>query len=213
VDNDTDHTVVGQMSRNLPWNAGTPDSLTITSGKFLVRSLQFQQLGDYSVDTDISASDEARDYGDPNILYQGPYALRVTGSQVIDLGQQTLQVGEYNAMSLILHKGKSTDDLGDDADMVGRSVRVSGYVWYGDNGESFTFEIDLRTEILITGNFSVTAGGNPQFVVEFDVGNWFRFGDSWFNPNDPDNLPFIYRNIQRNVRGGQDFNNNGRIGD
>ena len=200
------------LAKIRPWNAGSPDSLTITSGKFLVRSLMFKDVSDYSVDTDITASDESRDQSDPRIIYQGPYVLTVSGDQPIDLGDQTVVVGGYNALSMVLHKGKSTDDLGTDTEMIGRSVSVSGFTWYGEDGDPFNFQLDLRTEIIIGGDFTVPADGNPEYVLEFDVHNWFRFADNWLNPNEPENLPLIYNNIQRKIKGGRDYNGNGTTG-
>jgi|GEM_PF-2087629 len=213
VNSSTDLSDGETLTKGTPWNEGTPDSLTITWGKFLVRSLQFKTVTDYTVDTDISAADETRDQSDPNIPYQGPYVLPVTGSQTANVGSQTVEVGDYNAISLILHKGKSADDLGSNTDMIGRSVRVTGNAWYGDVNKPFDFVLDLRTEILIRGDFTVPATGTPEYVLEFDVGKWFRSGDEWLKPNESENLPLIYRNIQREIKGGRDYNGDGSVGD
>ncbi len=212
VDYDTDQMVTDEMTRLTPWNAGTPDSLTITAGKFLVRSIRFVDVSTYTIDTDITAADESRDASDASIPFQGPYVMRVNGDQAVDLGSQTVAVGDYNALTLVLHEGKSTDDLGNDTDMVGRSVTVSGQVWYGDQPSSFSFNLDLKTEILVQGDFSVPATGAPNFVLQFDVGNWFRHGDTWLDPNKAENLSLIYRNIQRQITGGPDINGNGQPG-
>ncbi len=212
VNSSSNLTVLDESARLAPWNEGQPDSLTITSGTFLVRSIRFLNVNDYTVDTDISASDEARDQSDQLVPFQGPYVLQTNGS-VEDLGDQTVNVGDYNALSLILHQGKSTDDLGTNTNMVGNSVVVTGYVWYGNNAEQFSFTLDLKTEILVRGDFAVPSTGNPEFVLEFDVNKWFRYGDTWLNPNDPENLPQIYGNIQKYIQGGRDYNGNGSIGD
>lgn len=209
---DNDLTAHNESARLAPWNEGQLDSLTITSGKFLIRSIRFLNVNDYTVDTDISASDEARDQGDQLVPFQGPYVLQTNGNAT-NLGEQTVNVGDYNALSLILHEGKATDQLGAHNDMVGNSVAVTGYVWYGNNAEQFSFTLDLKTEILVRGDFAVPSTGNPEFVLEFNVNNWFRYGDTWLNPNEPENLPQIYGNIQRYIQGGRDYNGNGSIGD
>jgi len=205
IDAQTNNLLADELARTVPWNAGEPDSLTINGGKFVVRSLKFTDVADYTIDTDISASDEARDQSDPNVLYRGPYVLPMAEIQTVDLGTVTVPVGDYNALLLVLHEGKSTDGLGDDADMVGHSVWVTGFVWYGGTAEPFDFQLDLQTEICVQGNFSVPGSGSPEYVVKFDVGQWFRFGDRWLNPNRLENLPLIYQNIQRRIRGGRDW--------
>jgi hypothetical protein len=96
--------------------------------------------------------------------------------------------------------------------MIGRSVRVTGYVWYGNRAEPFVFDIDLRTEIIVHGDFSVPESGSPQYLLEFDVGRWFRHGDQWLNPNEVENLSLIYRNVQRMINGGRDYNEDGQLG-
>ena len=212
VDTQTDLTVADAAARTVPWDAGVPDSLIITSGKFVVRSLKFTNVTNYTIDNDISASDEARDQSDPNILYRGPYVLSMGSVQTVDLGTVSLPVGDYNAVSLVLHEGKSTDDLGGNTDMVGRSVRVTGFVWYGKTRAPFDFQLNLQTELLVQGNFTVPTAGTPQFVVKFDVGKWFRFGDNWLDPNKPESLPLIYQNIQRKLQGGRDYDGDGRLG-
>jgi len=213
VNTSTDVNDVKALTRINPLKEGLPDSVTITSGKFLVRSLQFKQTADYMVDTDISAADEARDQSDPNILYQGPYVLQASDNQALDLGSRTVPVGDYNTISLILHEGKATDDLGTATDMVGYSVKVTGYTWYGDVADYFTFTLNLKTEILVRGDFSVPAGGSPEYVVEFDVAKWFAFGNEWLNPNEAENLPRIYQNIQKYIQGGRDYDGDGSVGD
>jgi hypothetical protein len=212
VDSGTNTTIVDPLARTNPWNAGAPDSLTISSGKFLVRSVQFVQASDYTVDTDISAADEAQDEGDSWIPYQGPYVLPTAGSTVKNLGVQDVEVGTFNAISLVLHQGKTTDNLGLDSDMIGRSVLVTGYAWYGDRANPFVFDIDLRTEILVLGDFTVPSTGAAEYVVVFNVGKWFRYGDQWLDPNKVENLSLIYRNIQRLVSGGRDYNMDGAAG-
>ncbi len=212
IDYDTDQMVKDEMTRVNPFDEGTPDSITITAGKFLIRSVRFVDVSTYTVDTDITAADESRDASDLSIPYQGPYVLPINGVQSVDLGTQTIDVGDYNAATLVLHEGKSTDDLGTDTDMVGRSVAVEGLVWYADQAASFSFGLDLKTEILIQGNFDVPESGSADFVLEFDVGNWFRYGDTWLDPRKVDNLSLIYRNIQRRISGGRDLNGNGQVG-
>lgn len=212
INYDTDQTIADEMTRMNPWNEGTPDSLTVLTGKFLIRSVRFVDVANYTIDTEITAADESRDAGDLSIPYQGPYVLPINGVESIDLGPQLVTVGEYNALTLVLHEGKSTDNLGTDTDMVGRSVTVSGQVWYADQPQSFTFNLDLKTEILVQGDFSVPQSGTANFVLEFDVGSWFRYGDTWLDPNKAENLSLIYRNIQRQITGGRDINGNGQPG-
>ncbi|MFC1476172.1 hypothetical protein ACFLQW_04140 [Candidatus Zixiibacteriota bacterium] len=213
VDSGLENTVVDPLARSNPWNAGTPDSLTISSGKFLVRSLQFVNIDDYTVDTDISAWDEQQDENNSAIPFRGPYVMPVLGSASTNLGTRTVEVGDHNALSVVLHKGKETDDLGDDTDMIGRSVLVTGTVWYGGRSEAFVFDIDLRTEIIVTGDFTVPSSGLPEYVLKFNIGEWFRFGDQWLDPNKVENLSTIYRNVQRKIDGGRDYDCDGRIGD
>jgi hypothetical protein len=212
VDSGTDHTIIDQMSRDNPWNAGSPDSLKIDAGKFLVRSIQFVDLSDYEVDTDISAADETQDEQNAWIPFKGPYVVAVTGSESNCLGVRDVEVGNRNALSLVLHKGKSTDDLGTDTEMIGRSVLVTGKVWYGDRVDAFVFSIDLRTELIVPGNFTIPSSGDAEYVVKFSVGKWFRFGDHWLDPNKVENLAHIYRNIQRQIGGGRDYDLDGEVG-
>ena len=212
VNNSTDFSIVESSARTTPWNAGVPDSLTIDAGKFLVRSVQFVNGSDYIVDTDITAADEQQDESNSWIPFQGPYVLAVTGTESKSLGFRTVEAGNFNALSLVLHKGKTTDNLGDDTDMIGRSVLVTGKVWYGNRADAFVFDIDLRTEIVIPGDFAVPESESPEYVVQFNVGRWFYFGDRWLDPNKVENLPMIYRNIQHQIIGGRDYDSDGEIG-
>lgn len=212
VDGGTNTAIVDPSARTNPWNTGAPDSLTISSGKFLVRSVQFVNASDYTVDTDISAADEAQDETNAWIPYQGPYVLTAVGNSIKNLGVQDIEVGTFNALSLVLHKGKSTDDLGGDSDMIGRSILVTGNVWYGDRADAFVFDIDLRTELLVVGDFTVPSTGSPEYVVVFNVGKWFRYADQWLDPNKVENLSLIYRNIQRLISGGRDYDLDGTAG-
>lgn len=213
VDPSTDNTVVDPLARILPLTEGAPDRLTINSWKFLVRSVQFKNVSDYTIDTDISAADEQRDGSDLGIPFQGPFVLSKSGGTTMDLGTQSVLVGDYNALSLILYEGKVTDDLGQHTDMVGRSAKITGVCWYGDHADPFDFTINLQTEILVGGGFAVPAAGSPEYVLEFDLGKWFQYGDKWLNPNEVENLPLIYKNIQRQISGGRDYDGDGVLGD
>jgi hypothetical protein len=186
------------QANSAPIGDGSPDSVTVTSGLAMVRSLRFVADPTVAVDTIITASDEQRDLTDASVRFQGPYVLLVTsGAQ--ELGTVSVPAGDYGQLRFVLQKARSTDNLGGHTELTGSSVRVSGTIWREGRGTDFTFTTDYTSEIAVNGAFSIAASTGGDLAITFDASRWFRYGRGWLDPMDPTNRLEIIRNLRRNV--------------
>jgi len=177
-----------------------PDSVTVTAGLLMVRSVRLNQTVNNSVDTVITAGDESRDLGDAAVRFQGPYVVTIDGSS-FDLGTTTIPEDDYRQMTFVLQKARATDDLNGHDELVGSSLRVQGKIWRDGIGQSFTFETDYTSEFAITGDFGVNATTGGTLTVEFAPRQWFHSGSQWLDPNESSNRLRIVNNIRRTVSG------------
>lgn len=180
--------------------ASGPDSVTITSGLVMVRSVRLNESVASSVDTVITAADENRDLGDAAVRFQGPYVLTIDGNS-FDLGTTTIPEDSYRQLTFVLQKARATDDLNGHDELAGSSLSVQGKVWRDGDWQSFAFETDYTSEIAITGNFTVNATIGGTLTVQFAPRRWFQAGSNWLDPNDSANRLAIVNNIRRSVTG------------
>ncbi len=180
--------------------ATSPDSVTITSGLLMVRSIRLNQTVDNSVDTVITAADENRDLGDASVRFQGPYIVTIDGSSY-DLGTTTIPQDDYRQMTFVLQKARVTDMLNGHDELIGSSLSVTGKIWRNGDGRTFTFNTDYTSEFAITGDFNVNTTNAGTLTVEFAPRQWFHTGSHWLDPNDSSNRLQIVNNIRRTVSG------------
>ena len=186
--------------------SGAPDSVTVTSGLLMVRSVRLNENAVTQVDTVITAADEDRDIGDASVRFKGPYVVEIGGS-AFDLGTTTVPAGVYRQMTFVLQKARTTDDLGGHEELAGSSISVTGKVWRGGGGESFVFETDYTSEFAITGDFTVGESVNGTLTIEFAPGGWFLAGSTWLDPEDSASRLRILRNVRRNISGAVEVDN------
>jgi hypothetical protein len=105
-------------------------------------------------------------------------------------------------MTFVMQKARDTDDLGDNDELLGSSVRVTGRVWRDNMGHSFVFETDYTSEVAVEGSFDVNGNGAENLGVVFEAGQWFHNGSRWLDPNDPADRSPIIRCMLRNISGG-----------
>ncbi len=184
----------------------SPDSVTVSAGLVMVRSLRLNESVVSAVDTVITAADENRDLGDAAVRFQGPYVVAIDGNKV-SLGTTTIPESDYRQMTFVLQKARATDDLLGHDELIGSSLIVQGKVWRDGNWQPFTFETDYTSEIAITGDFAVNASTGGTLNVEFAPRRWFQSGSRWLDPNETTNRLQIVHNIQRNVTGSLDLSN------
>lgn len=177
-----------------------PDSVTVTSGLLMVRSVRLNESVDTSVDTVITAADENRDLGDASVRFQGPYVVTVDGLS-FNLGTTKIPENNYRQLTFVLQKARSTDDLNGYDELVGSSLTVRGKVWRDGEGLPFNYQTDYTSEFAVTGNFTVDAAAGGTVTVEFAPRHWFHTGSHWLDPNEPANQLQIVRNIRRSVSG------------
>jgi hypothetical protein len=186
------------QTNSAPIGDGSPDSVTVTSGLAMVRSLRFVADPTAAVDTNITASDEQHDLTDASVRFQGPYVLVVTGGAQ-ELETAPVPAGVYGQLRLVLQKARSTDDLSGHTELVGSSVRVSGTIWRDGQGTDFTYTTDYTSEIAVNGTFNIAASADGDLAITFDASRWFQFGRGWLDPTDPTNRLQILRNLRSNI--------------
>jgi hypothetical protein len=64
----------------------------------------------------------------------------------------------------------------------------------------FQFQTDYSSEFAVAGIYTLTSGVTTEYVVEFDVGRWFRKANLWLDPSDRGNYTTIIDNIRRNIK-------------
>ncbi|GAB4321221.1 MAG: hypothetical protein Kow0074_12030 [Candidatus Zixiibacteriota bacterium] len=178
-----------------------PDSVTVESGLVMLRTIRLHESPVTALDTNITAADEDRDMSDASVRYHGPLIAQI-GSSDLDIGDMNVPVGNYQQMTFVLQKARETDDLGDNADLLGSSVRVQGKVWHGSVGRSFTFETDYTSQIAVDGDFTVNEGMTDNLSLVFRAGHWFHNGSRWLDPNTPSDRAQIIKSMLRNISGG-----------
>jgi len=186
------------QANSAPIGDGSPDSVTVTSGLAMVRSLRFVADPTVAVDTIITASDEQRDLTDASVRFQGPYVLVVTGGAQ-ELETAPVPAGVYGQLRFVLQKARSTDDLSGYTELVGSSVRVSGTIWRAGQGTDFTYATDYTSEIAVNGTFNIAASADGSLAITFDAGRWFQYGRGWLDPTDATNRLQILRNVRSNI--------------
>jgi hypothetical protein len=181
-----------------PIGDGSPDSVTVSSGLAMIRSIRLVTDPTAAVDTNITASDEQHDLTDASVRFQGPYVLDATGGTQ-ELATASVQAGTYRQLRFVMQKARSTDDLGGHTELLGSSVLVSGTVWRYGVGTPFTYTTDFTSEIAVNSNLNIAASSSGSLGITFDLGNWFRYGRTWLDPNDPGNGFLILKNIRGNI--------------
>jgi hypothetical protein len=181
--------------------ATAPDSVTVSSGFLMVRSVRLNEDAVSHVDTVITAADEDRDWGDASVRFQGPYVVAIDGG-AFDLGTTTIPTGNYRQMTFVLQKARATDDLDGHDDLAGSSITVCGKVWRNGAGQRFAFSTDYTTELAVSGDFTVTESTAGNLTVQFAPLRWFNTGSHWLDPDDTANRLQILRGIRRSVSGG-----------
>lgn len=174
------------------------DSVTLTSGVAMVRSVRFVANPSAAPDTVITTADEARDLNDPTVPFSGPYVLLATGAEQA-LGITSVPAGFYPQVRFVLQEAQASDNLGNHPELAGSSLRISGKIWRNDLGIDFTYTTDYTSEIAVGGVFNVGSNVNGTLALTFNAGRWFRAGRLWLNPIDPANQLQITRNIRNNV--------------
>jgi len=193
-DRDVDRTVD-------PFADFAPDSITVSSGVLMVRSIRLVDVPVEVVDTVITAADEDRDRQDASVAFHGPYVLTVNGVPQ-DLGTEGVPVGNYAQVSFVLQKARSTDDLNGHDELEGYSARVTGRIWRNGVSRPFVYLTDYTSEFTINGNFPVTESGSGSLSLNFAVGHWFHNGSRWLDPESSSDEGAIVRNMRRNISGG-----------
>lgn len=179
---------------------GGPDSVTISSGLLMLRSIRFNTTAVSNLDTNITAGDEDNDVNDASVRYQGPGIVTI-GRNATDLGTIELPIGTYEQATFVLQRARESDNLGIHDELLGSSVRVEGKVWRGNTGQAFVYQTDYTAEMAVTGQFNVTTDGGT-LELRFSAGDWFYNGARWLDPNEPANRTRIVRCIERNMSGG-----------
>ena len=179
---------------------GSPDSVTVSSGLLMVRSIRLNESAVSQVDTVITAADEDRDLSDASVRFHGPYVVAIDGSG-LNLGTMTIPANNYRQMTFVLQKARATDDLNGHDELTGSSIRVQGKVWRDGVRHSFSFETEYTSEIAVTGDFTVNGSTDGTLTVEFAPRHWFHAGSQWLDPEEPANRLRILRNIRRSVSG------------
>ncbi len=174
------------------------DSVTLNSGLVMVRSFKFVTTGGTPVDTNITAADETRDIQDPAVRFQGPYVLPTTGA-ALDVAPTSIEVGFYPELRFVIQKASAQDNLGGHQELIGSSLMISGVIWRGGQGASFSYVTDYTSEIAVGGVFNVGSNVNGTLTLTFNAGRWFRAGRSWVDPTNPANNLQITQNIRNNV--------------
>jgi len=177
---------------------GDPDSVTITGGALVIRSLRLLTDGVDAIDTSITAEDESRDQNDASIRFKGPYRLAFNGTAT-DLGTVVMPAGDYRRLVFVLQPGRSGENLGGSDDMIGRSIAVAGTVWRHGRGEIFVFATDYTSEFTLVGNFASSGGATVTGQLVFEASRWFRSDSRWLDPSDPANRRTILNNVRRNI--------------
>ncbi len=181
-----------------PPDVSGPDSITVTGGLAMVRSLRFVADPSAVIDTSITAADEQRDLGDASVRFRGPYILVVDDTQQ-GLATSTVPSGNYSQLRFVFQKARPTDNLGTHPELLGSSVRVTGMVWHGSRGKFFTFTTDITTEVAVNGSYTVSNGATGSLSLQFHPARWFYSGEQWLDPTDPANRLAIMRNLGRNI--------------
>lgn len=179
---------------------GGPDSVTVTSGLLMLRSVRLNTVPVSTLDTNITAGDEDHDVSDASVRYQGPGIVTIS-RETTDLGSIELPVGQYEQVTFVLQRARETDNLGNHDELLGSSVRVEGKVWHGNVSRAFVYETDYTSEMAINGAFDASTDGGTLWL-NFAAGNWFHDGTRWLDPNEPANRYRILRGIERNMSGG-----------
>ena len=186
------------QANSAPLGDGSPDSVTVSSGLAMVRSLRFVADPAASVDTNITAADEQHDMTDASVRFHGPYVLQVTGDTQ-ELETTSVPAGHYGQLRFVLQKARSTDDVNGHTELVGSSLRVSGTIWRNGQGTDFTYTTDYTSEVAINGSFNIAASAASNLAIIFDAGRWFRYGRGWLDPTDASSRLLILRNLRNHV--------------
>ncbi|MEW5701164.1 MAG: hypothetical protein AB1792_02920 [Candidatus Zixiibacteriota bacterium] len=183
--------VIDDEAQRLPTALpGEPDSVTITGGALVLRSLRLTATAT-AVDTNITAEDESRDQNDADISHPGPYLLAFDGNED-DLGTAVVPAGTYECLKFVIQPGLT-------GDMAGRAIAVTGTIWRDGRGENYIFATDYASEFLVNGSFSVPSGAAATGHLVFAADRWFRTGPRWLDPNQTSNRRTIIENIRRNI--------------
>jgi hypothetical protein len=186
------------QANSRPIGDGSPDSVTLTSGLAMVRSIRLVANPTTTPDTVITASDEQRDLADASVRFQGPYVvLAADGTR--DVEATSVPTGSYTQLRFVLQKARSTDDLSGHTELVGSSIRISGTVWRNGQGTGFTYTTDYTSEIAVNGSYTVPDNLNGYLALTFEAGRWFRYGRGWIDPTESTNRLQIIRNLRSSV--------------
>jgi hypothetical protein len=188
-----------------PFGGFPPDSVTVTAGALMVRSIRLVSEPVVSADTIITAADEERDRLDASVAFQGPYVLTV-GESNQDLETQGVPIGYYRQVSFVIQEARSTDDLSGHDELVGSSIRLSGRVWRNGVSRAYVYATDYTSEFTLNGNYRVGETGSGSLSLNFAVGQWFHNGSRWLDPENSSDASAIVRNIRRNISGSMSVN-------
>ncbi len=163
------------------------DSLRIDSAVVVFKRIKFESQFDSSDHRGPDYMFGQDDDNDMNVVFMGPFVVRIRDTVDIEFAGQVLPAGIYRAVKFKIHKligGELYEDSDDeevgrvdiaaDPELVGSSIVVWGAVKKGDVWEPFEFKTGLEAEFRIRGDFLVEEATNSVTVaLNFDMGAWF----------------------------------------
>ncbi len=201
------------------------DSLQIDSAVVVFSRIKFTSRID-SVIVDSTGEDIGEIERELEVTFRGPFVVHVQPQSVVSFANQRLPAGNYDGITLKVHRlipGERYDDSHEfngrgrgalDTLAYGASLLVWGKVLKNGEWVAFKFAFDGELQYKLRGNFVVGDNGTIDIALRFDPALWFRDVRSGvlLDPTDPSLRGEIRKAIQRsfmNMRGGRDGNRDG----